>query len=171
MATAPSLISFEEYMSTSYSPDCEYVDGAVVERNVGKGKHSYTQTEVAALLRVALKSRGLVTLVEQRVRVSGLRVRIPDVCVVSELEEVVTKPPLLCVEIFSPEDRWTRMNQCAADYLTMGVPCVWIIHPYESQAWLIDQEQAPSEVQDGVLRVAALGLELALAEVLPPNAA
>ncbi len=171
MATAPSLTSLEEYISTSYSPDCEYVDGVVIERNVGKGKHSYTRTEIAALLRASLRSQGLITLVEQRVQVSALRVRLPDVCVVSELEEVVSKPPLLCIEIFSPEDRWTRMNQSVADYLTIGVPCVWIIHPYENRVWIIDQEQPPTEVHDGILRMTALNLEISLSEVLPPNAA
>lgn len=34
MATAPGLMPIEEYMQTSYSPDCEYIDGVVVERDV-----------------------------------------------------------------------------------------------------------------------------------------
>jgi hypothetical protein len=29
------LVALEEYLNTSYSPDREYVDGVVVERNVG----------------------------------------------------------------------------------------------------------------------------------------
>jgi len=33
---AASLVSLEEYLSTSYDPDCDYVDGAVLERNVGE---------------------------------------------------------------------------------------------------------------------------------------
>ena len=31
---AGTLISVEEYLRTSYSPDKEYVDGVLVERNV-----------------------------------------------------------------------------------------------------------------------------------------
>ncbi len=37
MATLPSLVTMDEYMRTSYSPDCEYVDGVVMERNAGLG--------------------------------------------------------------------------------------------------------------------------------------
>jgi len=41
----------EEYMHTSYSPDREYIDGAILERNVGQGKHAYTQTLLSAAIR------------------------------------------------------------------------------------------------------------------------
>ena len=32
-----TLILFEEYLNTSHDPDVEYVDGVLVERNVGLG--------------------------------------------------------------------------------------------------------------------------------------
>jgi hypothetical protein len=35
MATG-ALVSVDEYLSTSYDPDCDYVDGVVEERNVGR---------------------------------------------------------------------------------------------------------------------------------------
>ena len=38
MATG-SLVSIHEYLNTSYRPDCDYVDGAVLERNVGEYDH------------------------------------------------------------------------------------------------------------------------------------
>lgn len=99
MATAATTITLDEYMSTSYSPDCEYIDGILVERNVGQGKHAYTQTQLAQKLIELTRRRKLVVLVEQRTRVSATRVRIPDVCILEELEEITTKPPLLCVEV------------------------------------------------------------------------
>ncbi len=43
MATLPiddGIISVREYLRTSYSPDCENVDGRIVERNVGDTGHS-----------------------------------------------------------------------------------------------------------------------------------
>ena len=52
MATAPGLIPIEEYMHTSYSPDCEYIDGIIVERNVGLGRHSFTQARLLPALRM-----------------------------------------------------------------------------------------------------------------------
>ena len=32
---APVLVPVEEYLRTTYRPDCDYVDGEVLERNVG----------------------------------------------------------------------------------------------------------------------------------------
>ena len=36
MATPAVSRDIEEYLNTSYSPDREYIDGELVERNVGK---------------------------------------------------------------------------------------------------------------------------------------
>jgi hypothetical protein len=43
-----TLISLEEYLNTSYSPDREYRDGVVLERNVGTRSHSFLQTSLGA---------------------------------------------------------------------------------------------------------------------------
>lgn len=40
MSATPLLIPVEEYLSTAYRPDCDYVDGEVLERNVGETPHS-----------------------------------------------------------------------------------------------------------------------------------
>jgi Uma2 family endonuclease len=49
MATG-SLVSVSEYLSTGYRPDCDYVDGAVVERNLGEYDHARLQMAVSAYL-------------------------------------------------------------------------------------------------------------------------
>jgi Uma2 family endonuclease len=169
MATLPAFVSLEEYLHTEYSPDCEYIEGVIQERNVGKGKHSYTQSELLARLRQALSGKRVIALVEQRTRISESRVRIPDVCVVAALEEVITKAPLLCVEVLSPDDRWNRVHASIADYQEMGVPCVWVIDPYDRRAWVFDEVEPPSEVRDGVLTARSLAVALQLADVLPPE--
>ena len=166
MATVAHFVSLEEYMHTSYSPDCEYIDGETVERNVGKGKHAVTQLAVGSILRDHALERKLFAAVEYRVQVSATRVRIPDVCVVRELEDVVTKPPSLCVEVLSPEDRWSRTNSLISDYHTMGVLCVWVIDPWSSRAWIFDLDEPPREVQDGKLKAQGLGIEIQLQDVL-----
>lgn len=38
-------------------------------------------------------------------------------------------PPLLCIEILSPEDSFGNMRTRVRDYLDMGVPEVWVIDP------------------------------------------
>jgi Uma2 family endonuclease len=168
MATAIRSVSFEEYMHTAYSPDCEYIDGEIVERNEGKGKHGFTQLAVGSILRGYASAKKLFVAVEYRVQVTATRVRIPDVCVVEELEDVVTKPPLLCVEVLSPEDRWNRTNNVIHDYHCMGAPCVWVIDPWLSWAWIFELDQPPKEVMDGKLTAQKLGVEIQLGDVLPP---
>jgi Uma2 family endonuclease len=167
MATTTAGITLDEYMNTSYSPDCEYIDGLVLERNVGKGKHAYTQTKLSLKLTEQTAGKNVLVLVEQRMRISATRVRIPDVCVVSELEEVVSKPPLLCVEVLSPDDRWSRVIVSVGDYHSMGVPCVWVIDPYQTKAWIFESENPPFEVKHGRLTVQSLGIEVKMADVLP----
>ncbi len=46
----PVLASVEEYLSTSYSPDLDYVDGVLEERNVGEKPHSKAQRKIILLL-------------------------------------------------------------------------------------------------------------------------
>lgn len=64
MATAPQLTPLDEYLQTSYSPDREYVDGFVLERSLGQGKHAYTQTMLSRRLVDLLMPKGLMALVE-----------------------------------------------------------------------------------------------------------
>jgi Uma2 family endonuclease len=167
MATTAALITLDEYMSTSYSPDCEYIDGVVVERNVGQGKHAFAQSKLLFRLAELTAGKKLIVLVEQRTRVARTRVRIPDVCVIDELKEVVTKVPLLCVEILSPDDRWSRVIASVSDYQTMGVACVWLIDPYQANAWMFGSEHPPVEVKDGRLTAQSLGVEIQLTDVVP----
>jgi Uma2 family endonuclease len=65
------------------------------------------------------------------VQVSPTRVRIADVMLVSRgpQPEMTVDPPVLVVEILSPDDTYTETQSRSADYLRMGVPCVWIIDP------------------------------------------
>jgi hypothetical protein len=45
-----TLISVEEYLRTSYRPDCEYVDGEVLERNMGEKSHAKLQKAILLYL-------------------------------------------------------------------------------------------------------------------------
>lgn len=168
MATAPS-VSLEEYLNAEYEPDCEYINGVVEERNVGKRKHSETQALLTALLLAAADRHDCRVLTEQRVRISPSRFRIPDVCLVSRdnSDEVIQEPPVLWIEILSPEDRWSRIQQKIADVLQFGVGAIWIVDPYSRTAWIATQGSPVSEVTDGILRSTNPTLELRLEDILP----
>ena len=42
--------SIEQYLNTSYHPDREFVDGLVVERNLGELTHGRIQAKIDRLL-------------------------------------------------------------------------------------------------------------------------
>jgi Uma2 family endonuclease len=130
MATSTRL-SLSEYMKTSYRPDREFVGGELVERNVGKWEHARLQALLAAWLQSQEKTWSVKVATGQRVEDAALRVRIPDVMLVPRgpQPEVIVEPPVLVVEILSPDDTYTETQSRSADYLNMGVPCVWIIDP------------------------------------------
>jgi Uma2 family endonuclease len=65
-------------------------------------------------------------------QVSPTRFRVPDVCLVSlaqPVEQVLTQPPLACIEILSPEDTMRRMQERIEDYRQFGVANIWILDP------------------------------------------
>jgi Uma2 family endonuclease len=158
------MISVEEYLASSYQPDCDYVDGEVVERNVGEWDHSSLQMRVSAFLYARRKKWGIEVAPELRVQVKRDRFRVPDVTVTlgNPGEQILITPPFLCIEILSPEDRWTRIEQRVTDYLEMGVPFVWVLDPQTKQAYIATAADGLREVKDGVLRTANPALEVPL---------
>ena len=45
-------MSVDEYLHTVYRPDCDYVDGEVLERNMAEQTHSITQGEFCFYFRL-----------------------------------------------------------------------------------------------------------------------
>ena len=75
---------------------------------------------------------------EQRVQIKPNRFRVPDVCVVAGAEpeeQILTTPPLVCIEIMSKDDRWSQMQEKIDDYLSFGVQHVWVIDPRSRKAY------------------------------------
>ena len=124
-------IPLNEYLGTSYRPDREYVDGEIRERNVGKWEHARVQWLLAHWFGNHEKEWGITGSTEQRVRVSANRVRVPDLVVLAARAQpdVLTEPPLLVIEILSPDDSYSDTQERAQDYRSMGVKTVWIIDP------------------------------------------
>ena len=130
MATALH-IPIHEYLGTSYRPDREYVDGEIRERNVGKWEHARLQWLLAHWFGNHENEWGITGSTEQRVRVAENRVRVPDLVVLTAgaQPDVLTDPPLLVIEILSPDDSYSDTQERAQDYRAMGVETVWIIDP------------------------------------------
>jgi Uma2 family endonuclease len=124
-------IPLHEYLGTSYRPDREYVDGEIRERNVGKYELARIQALLAAWFNQHEKAWRAQVVTEQRVQVSSTRVRIPDVALLTlgAQPDVIVDPPLLVIEILSPDDTYSDTQERAQDYRAMGVETVWIIDP------------------------------------------
>jgi Uma2 family endonuclease len=164
----PTLVSVQEYLSTTYRPDCDYVDGVIEERNVGEVDHSRLQALLILFFGRLEKQLGICVLPEVRVQVKETRFRVPDICVVRAPKpegRVLRTPPLLCIEILSPEDRMAKMHERIADYLEMGVPAVWVINPGTGTGWSYTVEGA-REARDGLLVLPEPEIILPLAQLM-----
>ncbi len=168
MASRATVISVEEYLSHTYEPDCDYVDGHIEERSWGETDHSWLQMALSGYFYVRRKEWNITILPEQRVQVKPTRYRVPDICVLlgpKPTEQILTKPPFICIEVLSPEDRMNRVEIRVADYLAMGVPYVWVLNPQTRQAYVATAASALREVENGILRTEDPAMEVPLAEV------
>lgn len=133
-----TLVSVDEYLTTSYHPDVDYVDGRIEDRKVGERDHGELQFWITTLLK---RVPGVFAFLETRLKVSSTKYRVPNACAYLDRkpdEQVFTQPPFLCIEILSPEDRVSRMMRVAQDYFRMGVPNVWILDPVEKLAYVCE---------------------------------
>ena len=124
-------IPLSEYLETSYRPDREYVDGEIRERNVGKFEHARVQALLTIWFGNHEREWGVIVITEQRILATQSRVRIPDIAVLlaGSQPDVITDPPLLIIEILSPDDSYSDTQERAQDYRERGVETVWIIDP------------------------------------------
>lgn len=164
---ATTLVSVEEYLRTSFpDADREYIDGRIVERNVGEVDHSDVQSSILHYLRTRYKKQVWAG-VEVRVQVKKNRFRIPDVTVMAgskPAERIIRKPPAVAVEVLSPDDRAGDLEEKINDYLAFGIPYVWVINPDTRRAY-IHTSKGSHEAKDGILRAESAGLEVPLSEI------
>ncbi len=77
-------------------------------------------------------------------------------------EQIFTTPPFICIEILSKDDRLSGMQDRIKDYLTFGVPHVWILNPQTRSAWrcttegMFETQELRTENPEMVLPLAPL---------------
>jgi Uma2 family endonuclease len=168
-ADARVLMTVEEYLRTPFDgPDRDYVDGRVIERNMGELPHARLQIELLLRLAGFSKTVGWQVLPEVRIQVSATRYRVADIAVWRSGpigERIPTVPPLLVVEILSPEDRLVRLQPKVQEYLSHGVEWVWVIDPDERRALTYSTANPGGTLVDE-LRTERPDVTVSLAEVL-----
>jgi Uma2 family endonuclease len=170
--SAKVLMGVDEYLKTSFDgPDCEYLDGGVVERNTGELPHAQVQGNLYYLLRILASRLGIRVFPEIRIQISRTRCRVADVAVWRDGnigDRIPTVPPFLAIEVVSPEDRITRMQPKIVEYLSIGVEWIWLIDPLERSAICFTQKN-PAGVLTDVLRTGNPAIEITLADALDIN--
>jgi len=167
MAIATQM-TVEEYLRTSFRPDCEYVDGEVLDRNVGEVDHGSVQKLLLVYLAAREKRLGIFVIQEQRLQLSQRHYRVPDLMILEGAgkpkEQIITRPPIVCIEVLSPEDRMSRMQKKVADYLAFGVRYVWVVDPETRRVWAHTSDGS-TEIKDGMLRTEDPDITVNLAEI------
>jgi Uma2 family endonuclease len=130
----------EVYLRTTYpDTDREYRDGDVLERTL--------------LFFGALRqSLSIFPCSEVRMKLREGLYLIPDVAVFHGVEpsEIPDVPPLIVIEILSPDDRLTQVRYKLDEFRRWGVAHVWLVDPlgrhlysYESGLQEVDSLQVP----------------------------
>lgn len=166
MATT-ALIPVSEYLSTTYRPDRDYIDGGLQERNVGERPHGTMQTAIAGIVNANRKAWHAVAITEQRLQISASRFRIPDVCVLRRsdpVENIVRSAPLACVEVLSPSDTLSSLQERIDDYLQLGVTNIWLIDPYRRRA-LVASRQGLQEPAEAAFSAAGTPIRISMEEL------
>jgi Uma2 family endonuclease len=160
------VIPISEYLDASYRPDREYVDGRLLERNVGEWDHGRFQMLLARFLCDREKEWRITVALAPRVQVGPTRFRVPDIAVIAGPPDgqIIRKPPFLCIEILSPRDRLVEMQERVNDYLAFGVRYVWVINPKTQQTYIYTPN-GPQESRDGVLATENPAIRVVLGEL------
>ncbi len=135
------MTSVEEYLATSYRPDCDCVDGEVVERNWGDLEHSWTQGVLMVYLWNRYENDGIFVFPELRIKVKPARYRVADICLGFPNEQILTKPSFLCVA------------------------CVWVLHPQLKIAYTATAAEGLRELKIDRLMTENPTLEVPLNEI------
>jgi len=159
-----TLVSEEEYLNTSYEPDCEYLDGVLVERNVGDIGHGVFAALLVGYFGKRRKLWNITVATDVRACVREGRYRLPDVAIFSGPKppgKILTTPPLIWIEVLSPDDHPIRVNEKVEELLAFGVPYIWIIDP-ETLESEVHTPQGRTTLADGIFRIPGTPIEAPL---------
>jgi Uma2 family endonuclease len=123
-----------DYLSMSFEGlDREYVRGEIVERGIPDYPHGRMQAELGFRFETFRDSHELFACSETRMKLAPDLYRIPDVAVFADLEPsepVPSLPPMVVIEIISPDDRYSEVLEKLAEYQRWGVQHIWVVDPH-----------------------------------------
>jgi Uma2 family endonuclease len=135
MATKAQFTA-EQYLHMTFEYDAEYVHGEIVERAMPDRLHSKIQLRILMAIGRLIQSYPLFPYPEPRLRLEPRVFRIPDVSVFAgedPKQGVPETPPLLAIEILSPDDRHANLMEKLEEYRVWGVPNIWVVDPHSKR--------------------------------------
>jgi Uma2 family endonuclease len=136
-----AAISVEEYLHTSFPDlDREYRDGEVLERTMPDYLHSRTQSLLSFFFETLRRRLSVYSCPELRMKVRHGLFLIPDVAVFwpSPPALIPYSPPLIAIEILSPDDRLNAVREKLQEYRAWGVAHVWLVDPHSRRLYTCD---------------------------------
>jgi Uma2 family endonuclease len=183
MIVRPQRITPEEFERMSGTDGYELIDGVPREVNMG-GESSFVNNEFGSVIRDFVRANGLGFTFDSSCTFQCFprnpgSVRKPDVSFVRRgrfpndriPRGHVRIPPDLAVEVVSPNDEWYEVERKLEDYLSAGVPLIWVVNPdvrtvhvYQSDGTVRRLRDADELTGEPVLP----GFRVRLADLLPP---
>jgi len=167
MPISEELWTVQEYLATSWRPDREFVEGRIEERNLGEKDHSIIQRYLTVLFAIKRDEWSAEVFPELRTQIAARNFRVPDVLVVRKgdsFERYITHPPLIAIEILSPEDKLTAFQKKSAQYSHFGIENIWIIDTELRIAYQYTSSGL-EEVRTGELTVPGTPIRVVLSEM------
>jgi Uma2 family endonuclease len=153
MTLTATQISFEDYLAHDDGTDNRYelVDGKLSLMNPPTVQHFLIAKLIEQVLDAEIKRLQSAWIVfrEAGVRTGANKSRLTDVCVVTidqakeliEQSAIFQSPPLLIVEIVSPDSIKRDYRYKRSEYAALEVPEYWIVDPLEAKVTVLSLEE------------------------------
>ncbi|WP_287127961.1 Uma2 family endonuclease [Candidatus Cyanaurora vandensis] len=160
MTQTKQQLTFEEYLSYDDGTDTHYewVHGELYAMTPASWGHESIVAFLFVQLYLEIQRQGLAWQVRQNgvgVRTIQQRVRLPDLCVFEEQlsmakreAAILTTPPLLAVEIVSPESVRRDYRTKRSEYATFEIPEYWIVDPLAQKVSILQLEEGFYDVRE-----------------------
>ena len=104
-----------------------------MERTLPDYLHSKTQGLLVFFFALAGRTMPLFVSPELRLKIRQGRYLIPDISIFHGVEPTLSvpdQPPLVTIEILSPDDRLPKVEEKLEEYGNWGVKHVWLVDPH-----------------------------------------
>lgn len=159
-------MSEAEYLETPFpGPEPDFLDGEVIERSMPTNHHSAIQFFFSGRLWPMQEQGRLFTRPELRMCVAAGKYRVADLAIFDKqpIGPVPHTPPLVVIEILSPDDRATELHRKLSDYAAFGVRHIWIVDPMLREIYIY-ADRSLRQVE--MFELPLFGLRFSCAEIM-----